>query len=398
MNRYSDELNGLSFTDAQKAAMIRRLTRETPVQKPRRLPLRAAVALAAAISLLVGVTAGASLTGLSPEFREIFGVTDESEAAELGAVIVDQTFEDKNGSGASVTVREMVADQARLYVLMDFTAPEGTVLRSPERSSSDRGYWLWGGDVPGSDFEVGFYTDESCTQRVFPGRGYGYGIDDLADSDPTDNVITLLLRVNTGSDFGDARYFRCTGIRQLATWQEGVGAVPAVDDIDISFTLPLPQPTVSYSFTGRSGVRLGGTTMAVVENLTVSPISITMDLIIPESSMDAYNNTENKEDSWPVYVLIDDGTTVAASFGGLAVSTDTFRTDDGVPFFWSRRVIFALEHPIDMGRIKDIVFVGDNDSESKAANGSFHFFFSPQNFRNDDYWDGVNRVWSDEAE
>ena len=395
MNRYPDELDRLSFTRAQKEALIERLTEERPGKTRRRPPYRAAVALAAAISLLAGAAAGASLARLSPEFLAIFGAADETEMTQLGAVTVNQTFADRNGSGASITVREMAADQTQLYVLLDFTAPEGVVLaEQPDRSASDRGYGLLGDN--GVSFDLSFYTDETCTQRVFPSIGYAYGAVDLADDDPTDNVLPLLLTATVTSDFKDARYFRCTGINRLVTYQGEAGSVPVVENLDISFTLPLPQPTACYSFTGRSSVKLGGTTMAVVENLTISPISVTMDLIVPESSMDAYCNTESKEDAWPVYVLMSDGTKVSASFGGYSASTNIFRTDDGVPFFCAYHVGFTLERPIDVGQIQDIVFAGDNDPEKQGSeDGTIYFSFGPNRFDNDAYWNEVHYIWKD---
>lgn len=97
MNRYPDELDRLSFTRAQKEALIERLTEERPEKTRRRPPYRAAVALAAAVSLLVGAAAGASLTRISPEFLAIFGAAEETEIAQLGAVTVNRTFEDRNG-------------------------------------------------------------------------------------------------------------------------------------------------------------------------------------------------------------------------------------------------------------------------------------------------------------
>lgn len=102
----------------------------------------------------------------------------------------------------------------------------------------------------------------------------------------------------------------------------------------------------------------------LVENLTISPISITMDFIIPESSMDAYYNAENKEDARPVYILMRNGAKVAASFKGYSASTNVF-------------VIFTLEHPIDVGQIQNIVFAGDNDPEKQGSEEGTAFLNPP---------------------
>ncbi|MEG2421648.1 MAG: hypothetical protein RSB55_08850, partial [Oscillospiraceae bacterium] len=58
--------------------------------------------------------------------------------------------------------------------------------------------------------------------------------------------------------------------------------------------------------------------------------------------------------------------------------------------------VLTLEHPIDMSEIQDIVFVGDNDpvGEQPDQPGRIvHFFFSPGNFYNSDYWNNVNQYW-----
>ena len=86
-----------------------------------------------------------SLAGVSPAFRELFGITSEEQAKNLGIVQMNQVFEDKNGSGATVTVKEAAADQEQFYILVEFAAPEGTVL--PEPDQVEEGFnraVLWG--------------------------------------------------------------------------------------------------------------------------------------------------------------------------------------------------------------------------------------------------------------
>ena len=84
------------------------------------------MAIVAAASLLTGAVGAVSLAGVSPAFRELFGITSEEQAKNLGIVQMNQVFEDKNGSGATVTVKEAAADQEQFYILVEFAAPEGT--------------------------------------------------------------------------------------------------------------------------------------------------------------------------------------------------------------------------------------------------------------------------------
>ena len=80
--------------------------RSGPEEKRPRFPYRGLVAIVAAASLLTGAVGAVSLAGVSPAFRELFGITSEEQAKNLGIVQMNQVFEDKNGSGATVTVKE----------------------------------------------------------------------------------------------------------------------------------------------------------------------------------------------------------------------------------------------------------------------------------------------------
>ena len=400
MAHYPEELEGLRFTGAQKEDMISRLTAEKAprVRRRPRLSYRAAVALAAAVSLLIGAAGAVSLTGLSPEFRSLFGIADEQQEEDLGALAVEQTFLDKNGSGASVTVKDVVADQERLYVLMDFTAPKGTVLPVPEETETGSGYWLWSDlDTSSSSRYIpSFYADKDCTREVVPDNGYGSSAPKyLMDDDPTDNVIPLLFTLTTDRGFpADARYFHLAELTTLCTHRNGE-VIPLLDGMDIELTVPMRGTTQIYSFDGRSPVKLGGTTMAVVENLSISSISLTMDLIIPDG--DAYDAALAAQNGWPLYVLLRDGTRVSARFENRVSTRDWFSTEpgeitpEGGQFFRADHVSFLLERPIDVAEIDDIVFVGDNDRINEVGR-IVYFGFTPGDFYNETYWDDVNKI------
>ncbi|MEG2138516.1 MAG: DUF4179 domain-containing protein, partial [Oscillospiraceae bacterium] len=329
--------------------------------------------------------------GLSPSFRAMFGITDEKQVENLGALPMEQVFEDKNGSGSSITVKELVADQDRLYILMEFSAPEGIVLPKPEAASSDLGYWIYGNDSKTSIPR--FFADEACTKEVPEYGGYSSGSRALTDDDPTDNRIPILYTLTTDRGFSpEAQYCRIPNISTLWT-QAGGEAVPILEDMDIAISIPMRSATKSYSFDGRCGVNLGGDTLAVVENLSISPISISLDLIMPDST--AYDTVFDQQWLWPVYVLLGDGTRVAArqpeqTYGRL----DQYRSQDGTVFFRADHILLTLEHPIDVSEIADIVFVGDNDPPDEQEPGRIvYFMFTPGNFFNNTYWNEVNQIW-----
>ncbi len=408
MARYQDELERLAFSAEEKEALTRRLLaagREEEPKRSRPPSYRALVAIVAAVSLLVGAVGAVSLAGVSPEFRAMFGITDQEGEQNLGALPVNQTFTDKNGSGSSITVREVVRDQERLYILMDFTAPEGTVLPTPERGEglNDWGYWLYGDDGRGEGDEmlsIALFADGACTRRTDPDRGWGWHIEALADDDPTDNVVTLLYAMTTDRGLPEgARYCRINHIFNLYT-TEGGELKTVVGGMDIEVVIPIPEDTQTYAFGGRCPVKLGGTTMAVVENLTISPISLSLDLVIPDS--EAYDAAFAERGPWQVYVLLNDGTEVAAQYPeGIYGRLDRFYSEpgevdqEGGLFFRADHAVLTLEKPIDVSQIEDIVFVGDNDAYKKHSPGGtyVHFFFSPEYFYNDTYWDQVNENW-----
>ena len=126
MAGYRDELERLNFSAEEKEALTCRLLerRSGQEEKRPRFPYRGLVAIVAAASLLTGAVGAVSLAGVSPAFRELFGITSEEQAKNLGIVQMNQVFEDKNGSGATVTVKEAAADQEQFYILVEFAAPE----------------------------------------------------------------------------------------------------------------------------------------------------------------------------------------------------------------------------------------------------------------------------------
>ena len=385
MTQYQDELEQLRFTAAEQEALRRGLLEKRTEKRTVRPHYRGLVAAVAAISLLIGAAGATSLAGLSPQFRELFGIDSTGQEEKLGARILDQVFEDKNGSGASITIKEVVADQERLYLRMEFAAPEGTVVPVPDQAEEGKNRCWFNGETGYACF---FYADEDCTVSANPPSGWNYGIEYLADDDPTDNRVELLFTLSTERGFADsAAYCVLRGISELGMWVDGQ-AVTVTEGLDIDVIIPFKSATEYYAFQGRSAVKLEGTTMAVVENLTVSPISITMDLILSDSQ--TYGGQS-------VYVLLSDGTKVQATFPEKAWGRmDRFLDENGDTFFRADHLYLELEQVIDVAEIADIVFVGDND-DTTTPGKVVHFQFTPDTFWNDTYWNQVNRIWNTDS-
>lgn len=393
MKQPFEELEQLHFSREQKETLIRRLTEEgQKTSRTRRFPYRAVVALVAAVSMLIGAAGAASLAGVSPVFREMFGITTPEEEVRLGAVEIEQTFPDKNGTGVSITVRQVVRDQEQLFILADFTAPAGTILPEPEQPYPlmNFGYWLDGDDEVGKKgLSWGLFEDEACTQRVTV-QGLGFSSQVLEDADPTDNVIPMLIHVDTDRGFPEgSNYFQLRNIFYLDTYQ-GEETVHTVEGMDMELVVPISTSTPAYRFTGRNGVKLNNTTMAVVENLALSPISISMDLILEDG--DAFDATLEEHGGIDAYVLLKDGGRVSLQFHKSYGILDWFYTEENRRFFRADHVYFTPDSPLELSQIKDIVFVGDNDPEKMTQNVHYNFRFYPTRFVNETYWSQVN-VW-----
>lgn len=92
----------------------------------RRGGLRAAAVLAAVIAALCCTAAAAAALGLDQRLAEYFGATAErEELLSTAAVPMDIVERD---SGAVLRIEQAIADRYCAAILIDFTAPEGTVL------------------------------------------------------------------------------------------------------------------------------------------------------------------------------------------------------------------------------------------------------------------------------
>lgn len=319
-----------------------------------------------------------SLAGVSPTFRALFGITTEEQARQLGAAQLDLVFTDQNGSGAAITVREVVRDQEVAYVLLDFTAPAGTALPEGEAAPSGLTYWL--GEEDGG-FDAVFFADEACAQRVDL-RSWSFGFQPVEDDDPADGTIPLLLEV--GGDTAlpeEAAWLRVTGLSSLWAMEDGRPAA-VLEDMDFRLAVPLTSTAGIYAFDGRCGAALNGAAMATAEDLVLSPVAVTMDLVIPDGA--AYDAAFDQYGPWELYVVLDDGTRVETTFQRGAGVQDVFHDDDGNTFFRADHVRFTFDSPIDPLAVADIVFARDNDRRGPGE--TVHFQFDPIHFQNQTYW------------
>lgn len=92
----------------------------------RRGRLRTTAVLAAVIAILCCMAAAAAALGLNQRLTEYFGATAEQEEL-LSTAAVPMNIV-KRDSGAVMRIEQVIADRYCAAVLIDFTAPDGTVL------------------------------------------------------------------------------------------------------------------------------------------------------------------------------------------------------------------------------------------------------------------------------
>ena len=178
-SNYKTELDRLRLTEESKRALASSLAnrRAEPARKPpRRLAgtFRLAVTIAAVVCLLA--TAGYAAVTAAPTLMDrIFegGAAYDQSSAFIGKSV--------DNNGWTVTITDCVGDDRNLYLGLDLTAPEGTVLDDTNGSS-----YTFGKDSV--DFTINFFNQRS---------GRGWSLRQIPDEDPTDNHLAFVLSINS---------------------------------------------------------------------------------------------------------------------------------------------------------------------------------------------------------
>lgn len=245
-------------------------------------PLAAIIAVCCAIT----VTVVAVSFGLDWKFLDFLKVSSDEQAEYLanGAFVVSKSVTNENGT---LTVNQVIGDANLTYVLMDFTAPEGTILNH-ERYG----------------FE---YIDLYIGQDM-----HALGLDFVEDENVDDNKISMIMSVMTKKTLaGCASTLLLTNL-QIQSGENGNSSTLQAGEWKISFPLNFKEYSAEHEV--NIEITLFGHS-AKIKTLAISPISVTIKLeseFLKEISNGAKGKSVSSVDvninEFPIEINFEDGT------------------------------------------------------------------------------------------
>jgi len=161
------------------------------LQKPiKRIKKRTCILLAAAIVMIFSVSAGAYELTTGSLFKNYFAKTEsnsgavnsltESQVAKINeaGTLLNQVV---TNNGTTIQIRAAVGDKSCAYILLDVTAPKGTVL--------DKDNYEF------AEMPIEFHNAISKTQKG-EGSSISWDITAQKDTIPNDNKKSLVIRIN----------------------------------------------------------------------------------------------------------------------------------------------------------------------------------------------------------
>lgn len=171
---------GLAPTPEQERAMLDGLLREERMDRPmKRQMTKIAAAFVLAAAMLLTCAAAAVVTGIDQRFWVYFGLEAEQEPLlSRSAIPLDISV---TNDGWTMEVKQVLADRYSLMMVVDFTAPEGTVLGEQE-------YILWPKNM---NFSIPGQAPNSHSAQWQM----------LEDDDPADNHVSMLFTLDLGVEY-----------------------------------------------------------------------------------------------------------------------------------------------------------------------------------------------------
>jgi len=294
--------------------------------------LKPVLAAATVVFCLITTTAfAASYLGLDIKFINFLNPSsnEQSEYLASGAYVVDKQIKNKNGT---LDIKQVIGDSNATLILMDFTAPEETVLDKPHYSFDD------------------MYID------VIGNHGFiGYGIIALEDENINDNKISMVMRINNRDSFmGKKIHLKFTDL-QWADTRPGEFTTIVPGEWEARFNLDFRNCSTTYEV--NKNVTVYGYE-AILKTISISPISVALnldskyisDIVGASEDWEAENrevlSLNEHSDIYPITINYNDGTreTTAVLKGLRSMGTD------GIWF------IKNFENVINYKEIKSITF------------------------------------------
>ena len=249
-NLYQETISALHASE-DTLSEVMNMTHKTK----RRGRLRTTAVLAAVIAILCCMAAAAAALGLDQRLTEYFGATAEQEEL-LSTAAVPMNIV-KRDSGAVMRIEQVIADRYCAAVLIDFTAPEGTVL--------DQDYYAF-------DRRVSATSRDGVEMDAY---GIGWEVLPSSTEDETGRHATILMTIHSLKgefNFIGAKVKLTLNGLYRDNWLEEL-VVPG----RWSCTFTMPETDPGRLCTVNEPIEIEGKN-AVLTTLYISPLSLTCEI------------------------------------------------------------------------------------------------------------------------
>lgn len=249
-NLYQETISALHASE-DTLSEVMNMTHKTK----RRGRLRTTAVLAAVIAILCCMAAAAAALGLDQRLAEYFGATAEQEELLATAAVPMNIV--KRDSGAVLRIEQVIADRYCAAVLIDFTAPEGTIL--------DQDYYAF-------DRSVSATSRDGVKMQTY---GIGWEVLPSSTEDETGRHATILMTIHSLK--GE---FNFIGAKVKLTL-DGLYRDNCLEELVVpgrwSCTFTLPETDPGRLCTVNEPIEIEGKN-AVLTTLYVSPLSLTCEI------------------------------------------------------------------------------------------------------------------------
>lgn len=305
-------------------------------------PVKKVVTVLVAAALLLLACAFTVAVGLDQRILKYFGGTEEnSHLLSDGIVAAEQSFCYENGW--TIEIEQVLADRYSLAVLVEVTAPEGTVL-----------------DGENYYFELGMEMTSQVQSQVGT-EGWGYGPALLDDEDPEDNHLTFLCFNGPEQTVGAQTMSGQTVTLRPMWLQESGGRKLRVDfsEEEQSCTVKLPDKNRGKTCLLGQPIQVGDEEMELGE-VYISPITLAFSLQREENDLDMWNSTEMTHMEEGAVLQMADGQAVTM----MRVTSQSYDSNTG-----AIHCVFQTDKVIEPDHVVSVTILGQTFSLDYMISG-----------------------------